>query len=248
MSDSLEEIWLRAGEYVLGLLDAGEMSAIRQEAETSPQLANAIAFWEQRLLPLTDLVPAVAPPADLFARIEARLVARAGAAAPTAEILPFKPRNGSVRRWQTIAVVAMATAAGLAFVLLTSVPPAPVKLAQVAPAPSPAAAPSVVAVLLPQAGVTPTTGWVALKGADGAVRMTAFGTIGNTPEKYLELWAVPKGGSPVPLGQIPNTAKNARFALKGDLSTVLALAVSQEPSNQPLKGPTTIQYVGAVVD
>jgi hypothetical protein len=52
----------------------------------------------------------------------------------------------------------------------------------------------------------------------------------------------------VPLGQIPNTAKNARFALKGDLSTVLALAVSQEPSNQPLKGPTTIQYVGAVVD
>jgi quercetin dioxygenase-like cupin family protein len=87
---------VRAGEYVLGVLDAEERAAVERDAATDRELADEIAFWQARLTPLLDTVE-VEPPADLFGRIEAAIAAEA----------PDLPGTVTVRAgeggWQTIA-------------------------------------------------------------------------------------------------------------------------------------------------
>lgn len=113
-----------AGEYVLGTLDAAERAAVERDRLTDAALDRAILDWERRLSPLGDLAPDIAPPAGLYAGIEARLaastasfVAQAPATtrAPTAEIISLKAR---VRRWQVGAVVSGLLAASLAGVIV----------------------------------------------------------------------------------------------------------------------------------
>lgn len=73
MTEHDDDIDALAGEYVLGTLPAAERAALAARRQREPDLDAAIRAWEERLHPLTDLVPAAAPPADLFRRIEARL-------------------------------------------------------------------------------------------------------------------------------------------------------------------------------
>jgi anti-sigma-K factor RskA len=82
-----EELHVLAGEYVLGALDAAEMRAVRQQASAIPMLAAAIAMWEQRLAPMAKAIPPLAPPDDLWARLE-RAIGPAPAAEPVAEAGP----------------------------------------------------------------------------------------------------------------------------------------------------------------
>ncbi len=62
-----------AAEYVLGTLDAARRDDVRRALANDTVLRDAVAAWEQRLMPLAENAPAVEPPADLWARIEARL-------------------------------------------------------------------------------------------------------------------------------------------------------------------------------
>lgn len=102
----------RAGEYVLGTLDAAEARAVRDD----PAMAASVAAWEARLAPLLALTLPEAPPPDLWARIERTLNG------PAAIIRPARAPWLS-RFW---AVGATAVAAGLGLVILTQRPePAP---------------------------------------------------------------------------------------------------------------------------
>ena len=67
---------VRAGEYVLGVLDAEERAAVERDAATNAELAAEIAFWQARFMPLLDAVD-VEPPADLFGRIKSAIAAEA---------------------------------------------------------------------------------------------------------------------------------------------------------------------------
>ena len=51
-----------AGEYVLGVLDASERSAVAQRIEREPDFAREVAFWEERLGGFADEVRPVTPP------------------------------------------------------------------------------------------------------------------------------------------------------------------------------------------
>src|SRR5579875_1939885 len=72
MSTEDEDRALRAGEYVLGVLDAAERARLEEAARRDPELARAIHAWEERLTPLTRLVPPSPPPPRVWRRSEPR--------------------------------------------------------------------------------------------------------------------------------------------------------------------------------
>src|SRR5262249_50825045 len=84
MSRTEDDIVL-AAEYVLGTLDADEMTAAERLIEEDAQVAALVRDWERRLGELNALVGAVEPPADQFAKIRTRIES---IAQPTAIHLP----------------------------------------------------------------------------------------------------------------------------------------------------------------
>ena len=84
MSGSVEEPTVLAGEYVLGLLDTLQMRQVEAQAAQDWALAGEIAFWEDRLAPLTSLVTPVQPPPVLWSRLALAtgITGAMGAAAP----------------------------------------------------------------------------------------------------------------------------------------------------------------------
>src|SRR5580698_1459803 len=64
---------LRYAEYVLGVLDADARAAVAHEIATSDEAATAVALWQRRLMPLAEILPAVAPSDDVWTRIRQAL-------------------------------------------------------------------------------------------------------------------------------------------------------------------------------
>ncbi|MFL6973014.1 MAG: cupin domain-containing protein [Xanthobacteraceae bacterium] len=87
---------VRAGEYVLGVLDAEERAALERDAASDRELADEIAFWQARFMPLLDTV-GVEPPADLFGRIKSAIAAEAADLPGT---ITVRAGEGG---WQTVA-------------------------------------------------------------------------------------------------------------------------------------------------
>jgi anti-sigma-K factor RskA len=99
---------MNAAEYALGTLDGGERATLAARRLREPELDAAIGAWETRLAPLAESIPALNPPRDYLAAIEARL---AGAAAPTGNVADLTRRLG---RWRIGAIAASGLAAALA--------------------------------------------------------------------------------------------------------------------------------------
>jgi len=137
-----------AAEYVLGTLDAAEMARAEELVRSDPEFAVLVGDWERRLGELHAMVDPVEPPADLFARIKARLPAPALATqgtpgqAPEIEVTPDERPVGDelpppqpvdlrapsqvivlaerVRRWRAASTGFGALAAALAAVIVTA--------------------------------------------------------------------------------------------------------------------------------
>ncbi len=114
----LDDIEAVAGEYVLGTLDAAERAEVTARREREPALDRAIRRWERDFAPLIDAGADVAPPADLFRRIEARLGPASGsrtAADPGDNVIALRRR---VNRWRSVAALTSALAASLLLVVV----------------------------------------------------------------------------------------------------------------------------------
>lgn len=157
-----DETTLRAGEYVLGLLDADGRAQIERAAAQDPALAAEIAAWEARLAPLA-ATPPEAPSAALWPRIAASIEAleatRGLAPAPAAQAAAQVHHL-----WRGISVLALAAAAGFAALWLGGRAPAPdANIAAQLPAPvarqaAPPPAPAQIAAAQPrQAAPAPPT-------------------------------------------------------------------------------------------
>lgn len=219
MSATPEERDLDAAEYVLGVLTAEERRAIEAEALRDADLAEAIRRWERRLAPLADMVPPIAPPAELWARIEADVGRR------NVVSLPRRGLWNSVALWRSATAGAVALAAALAGILVLRAPPPAQYVAALAPADVKAA------------------GWVAETRPDGAIVLTALAQQARPAGKDLELWALPAGAQkPVSLGVVPASGRMvvpaASLPREG-----LQLMISVEP----LGGSPTGQPTGPVV-
>jgi anti-sigma-K factor RskA len=68
-----------AAEFVLGTLDAAERAEVDRRRLTEPELDAAILAWEARLAGLLVNVTPIAPPAELKAKVLARVLDRATA-------------------------------------------------------------------------------------------------------------------------------------------------------------------------
>lgn len=172
-------------EYVLGTLESRQVRIIERAMETDAALREAVAAWEARLAPLSELATPEVPPPGLWERIAAALEPTAPAPAPA--VAPRRPGL-----WRVWALGASAAAAGLAALLVLR----------------PAPQPRLVTVLLTQRD---QPAWVVEAEGD-ALRLAALNPQPPPPDRALQLWALPQGASaPTSLGLIP--ADRARLTV-----------------------------------
>jgi anti-sigma-K factor RskA len=219
-----------AAEYVLGTLEADERATVERQRVTDRQLDAAVRAWEQRLSPLAVATPPAEPPADLFARIERRIVG-----APPPAVVQLQTR---VRRWQLASAGLGALAAGLAALLLV---PGLVR----APSPS-----NYVAVL--QQGAASPAFVVSVDLAAGTVTARPV-SAGAQSGKSYELWLVDDSlGDPRSLGIVADAGFTVRPALARFERAVAAratYAISLEPAGGSPTGKPTgpVLFTGKLI-
>ncbi|WP_426306253.1 anti-sigma factor [Acidovorax facilis] len=240
-----EDLNVLAGEYVLGTLPAAERQAVQQRLPGDQALQQAAAEWEARLLPLTQLVKPIAPPAALWARIDQSLQATSTqqAATPAAS----QPRVNIERKpsvrwwdhlglWRALAGSGFAMAAVLAAVLVTRTAPV-------------AAPPQFMVVLVAPQDKAP--GWVVQASSPRQISLIPLGMAEVPADKALEFWTkaddwngpvslgLVKPGQPlqIPLDKLPPLQPNQLFEL-----------TLEPPTGSPIGKPTgPIQFIGRAV-
>jgi anti-sigma-K factor RskA len=189
-----------AAEYALGTLDPSERATLAARRLREPELDQAIRAWEARLAPLAEAAPAIEPPRDLLAAIEARIGASSSAAGPSAP----QPDSSvvalrrSVSLWRSAAIAASVLAAMLAigFVVREST--------------REAVPHEFVAILQKDAGSPAFEVTVNLDRRELTVRPVAAQA---PPGKSYELWIIDaKLGAPRSLGVIGDTGRAANLS------------------------------------
>jgi anti-sigma-K factor RskA len=174
-----------AAEYVLGTLDEAERAQFEARRVSDPSLQQAVRAWEERLAPLAEAAPDVAPPASLYPALAARLFG-AGHDDGVVSRSDFKNLEARMRRWRSLATGCAALAAAL--------------LAWIAFTPSADRDQKFVAVLQKDAG-SPAV----LLDVDVARRTLTMRPVSaqEPPNKAYELWIIdPSIGAPRSLGTV----------------------------------------------
>lgn len=225
-----------AAEYALGTLSTEERLGLEREAAADPGLARAIRDWEDRLAPLADDLPGIAPRAEVWSRIEEAVRARG-----RPDVLPFAAPSDlrRLRRsralWRGLAGGATAIAASLAGILVLRPPLG-----------SPETS-SLVAVVN-RAGDLPAL-IVRVDQRAGIVQVRPVAA--ETPaSRSLELWSIAPGGTPRSLGVVG--AGVTRVAIPSGSSPLardVVLAVSVEPPGGSPSGTPTgpVIYSGKLI-
>lgn len=204
--DDVDERDALAGEYVIGLLDASDRAQFESAMADRPELAAAVARWEDVLLPLTRKVEPVDPSPTLWSRIEAALPPSAARAETNAraETSPSKPARSvparesvprsSPRRkslWNSLALWRSLTAAGATAAVLMG------SLAVLRP-------PEVQVYYAVLRSPNEQIGWLVQAKTAGTFRLVPLDSGTAVPAgKALELWTKAEGASgPTSLGLI----------------------------------------------
>jgi anti-sigma-K factor RskA len=215
-----EGMGLTAAEYVLGVLDASQRRAAERRIGRDPAFAQEVAFWEERLGGLAASVSEVAPPREVWSRIESGLGRAKGAAQERAGLWR------SLRFWRGLALGASALAAAclaaLIYVGAVLTPGAPL-----------------VARLDAEGG---QAGFVAAVNTGGGSLTIVPAALLGAQQKSMELWLIPPGDKPHSLGLVdpskPVTIKVPQNLLP-HVNREAVLAVSLEPEGgSPTGAPT----------
>lgn len=217
-----------AAEYVLGTLDAAERAGVTARLGVDAELARAVGAWEDRLSPLVGGVRDVAPPADAYAEIAARIFGPAGrpaAAGTNTTVISLRRR---VRAWQAAAGgFALLAASLMAWVAVRDARPLP-------------AGQRFTAVLQRDAGA-PTM----VVDIDLAARRLTVRPLDAAPPagRAYELWIIdPALGAPRSLGLVPRggDVTDALKPFDAAVITDATYAVTVEaPGGSPTGRPTT---------
>jgi anti-sigma-K factor RskA len=211
-----------AGEYVLGLLSGEALLDARGRMANDATFARDVADWDERLAPLFDTIAPIAPPARVWEAIAAALQHRSAEAAANGEVVHLRRQ---VRRWQLGTGVAAALASVLAIVGLQ---PARVEPGAPPPATAVPVPPPLIAAFAPKGGGTIS---VVYRPHEGRLIARAS-ELPNRAGHDLELWVLPPGGAPLPLGVVPPDNDRSLAlapAIPAKLSPGAMLAVSLEP-------------------
>jgi anti-sigma-K factor RskA len=232
---------LRCAEYALGVLDAPERQALEQAVRTDADLAATLARWERRLAPLIEDLTPIAAPARVWTRIERDLgflgARQPGAASASAAAKAAGWWN-DLRLWRFVGIGASVAALALAAVNLVWMRATPVTT-QVA-----SANPYMVATIARPDGVAHWTATFDQRRQDIVVVPAVKPTI--EAGRATELWLIPPGEKPVPLGVFPADAP-ATLALSADVAARVSARAVLAVSIEPLGGSPTGQPTGPVV-
>ncbi|HEY5970755.1 MAG TPA: anti-sigma factor [Pseudoxanthomonas sp.] len=226
---------LRAGEYVLGVLDDIERRETEARIVRDLAFAHLVQRWEEHFAPWLERVDAVTPGARVWPRIRTRLgwkgveVAKPGA-------------WNSVGFWRGVA--ALATAASIAAVVFGLRPPAPAPVSPpfvvVQPPQGEEQTPRPVTVLTRDDG---SIGWIAtLAVAGDKVLMVPVPSAANAAGWVNELWIIPEGAAPISLGFVSNEKAHSiqiPAAIRQAIEIGSTFAVTLEPeSGMPHDAPS----------
>jgi anti-sigma-K factor RskA len=217
---------LRYAEYVLGVLDADARADVAREVARSDEAATAVELWQRRLAPLAVKLPEVAPPEDVWARIQHDLRWHA-----VRDVRQPSGLGSSVRLWQWICAGASVVAVAC-MVMLLLVPARQ----------RPPATPGVLMVssIRQDNGVADWTATVDLDRKQIVVVPAAPANI--AADRSTQLWLIPAGGAPMSVGVFKPGAVTVlplSATLLAQLGPTAALAVSVEPAGgSPISRPT----------
>ncbi|HEX5128917.1 MAG TPA: anti-sigma factor [Usitatibacter sp.] len=209
-----------AAEYALGTLRGRARSRFEAIARADAGVEAIRRQWEAAFAPLAERVPAVEPPARVWARIEERIGER-----------PARGAWSSLSFWRSFGLMAGGVASVLfaAFLYL-----------QGAPRP---AEPAMLAVLSSPAPANEARMVISFHAPD-TVHVKNYRPWPSVEKegKGLELWVLDKDGAPRSLGMIPNVKGEMKLKVRLDdprLKDAHALALSSEPmQGSPTKQPT----------
>ena len=200
-----------AGEFVLGVLDTVQHRAAQARVESDRAFAQRVAEWERRFGPWLDDIEPVEAPAQVWARICARLGWNEGARAPTGF-------------WQSLgfwrAATVLSTVVAVAAIVWTL---------QIAHPPEAGAKP-----VIPLAHDDGTPGWLAsVDSSHGTVLVVPVPSAPDSQGRVTELWLIPAGKAPRSLGLV-SINKSYTVTVPEDVRAALVagsvLAVSLEPA------------------
>jgi anti-sigma-K factor RskA len=205
-----DDLDVLAGEFVLGLLDDHGLVRVAALGAHGPRFEQAVEGWEQRLMPLAEQLPSIAPPARVWPAIAAKIIIPS--AAPSAARESFW---NSLKFWRGFSLGAGAFgAAGVALALFFAF------------APHRAAMPVATATLATQnAGM-----FVVTAQPNGAGMMLVVSPLhAHMPvDKSMELWLILPGKNPAPLGLLAGDHAVTIPMPTNPLANI-TLAVSMEP-------------------
>jgi anti-sigma-K factor RskA len=209
-----------AAEYVLGTMKGGARRRFQDYLRRDAALQAEVARWETHLTPLAQHLPAIEPPARVWASIQARITKTSASA-------PVEPASGlwqNLGFWRNLGLGATGLAAALLVAVVTVKPveQEPILMSVLAEDNND------VRVYIEQP-------------ESGLLQVTMVKPWNIRPGIAHELWVLPKTGTPRSLGVI-NSAADTHIKLTGldaKLVNGALFAVSLEPpGGSPTGTPT----------
>lgn len=228
-SASSDDNDLRCAEYVLGVLSQDERREIEFALQQEPGMAESLARWQSRLMPLTEDLADVTPPSHVWDRLRDQLGWTQGIRRPGVW--------NSLSFWRWTGLTSIVAACALAIVLSQTV-----SLRNVA---APGAGAQYLVATLERQG--PGAGWTATVDAQHAqIVVVPPRDLAIAANQSTQMWLIPPGAKPISLGVIdtqrPTLVHVAQAQLQG-VGPQTTLAVSLEPQG----GSPTGQPTGPVL-
>lgn len=220
MNRTPERIERLAAEYALGALQGGARRRFERWMMESWSIRQEVWYWENKLAPLADAVPAETPPARVWQRIEERL---------WPDLARATGRKGGLNwLWAGWSLAATAIVLVLAVVLVQQ-PGAPER--------------ALLSGAVVQEDSTDPLWLVAERDKPGQLSLRPVAATPADGNKDYELWVVPEDGNPMSLGVIPVGEETLQITLSPEARAALeaskTLAISLEPKGgSPTGAPT----------
>lgn len=237
-----EDLDLVAGEYVLGTLDARERETFAERIKRDDAARRAVIAWDARLAGLGGRVDAIAPPPDVWSRIERSLAGAGGATMHPFKVIPGGGQGAdttairrSRNRWRTGALLSGALAAALLVALA----------GQVWRGLLPASDGNTYVAAVNRGGDKPALiVRVDLKTGQVLVRPVSAAAPAG---KSLELWYIGSDKTPRSMGLVDKDV--SKLHLPGAAANDATFAVSVEPTGGSKTGAPTgpVVYAGQLV-
>lgn len=235
-----------AGEYALRVLEGDELVVAQRRVLSDPEFAEAVTWWENWLACMAEDVAPIAPPADVWRAIEARLRSRADASTgPAPTPLPTGPQGRPSGWSMALAGAGVAAMIAAAFIAIPGPQTSPVPTEPAASQP----AEQLIAQLASADGTTTLAGRI--DPASGRLALTTEG-FPQTSRQAPELWVVPAGGAPVSLGLIPAEGRFDRDLSEAERALLVpgaTLAVTmEERASAPHDAPSSDILIAGALD